>query len=77
MFRCFQTYCTFATVNYGALAHLARVRHWQWRVRVSHAPHDLSDFNWRFLVLRVAFFYVHTDVFSFSFIQFSILSLSI
>ena len=56
MFRCFQTYCTFATVNYGALAHLARARHWQWRVRVSHAPHDLSDFNWRFLVLRVAFF---------------------
>ena len=31
MFRCFQTYCTFATVNYGALAHLARVRHWQCR----------------------------------------------
>lgn len=31
MFRCFQTYCTFATVNYGALAHLARARHWQCR----------------------------------------------
>ena len=56
MFRCFQTYCTFATVNYGALAHLARARHWQWRVRVSHAPRNLSDSHWRFLVLRVAFF---------------------
>lgn len=31
MFRCFQTYCTFATVNYGALAHLARARHLQCR----------------------------------------------
>ena len=29
MFRCFQTYCTFATVNYGALAHLARALDWQ------------------------------------------------
>lgn len=59
MFRCFQTYCTFADVNYGALAHLARARHWQCRggefeSRMLHVI--LSDSHWRFLVLRVAFF---------------------